>query len=127
MDEKSLIKKYQREISILKQELQQLKSGMMDKENQTAPDQEDLVNLKLQVGAYNRINTALRRKICPMIIYFICSVSAGFETSVSIFILYWLVLICDFQQHISTRLTKSKMSLFLDSQISLTNSSFILR
>lgn len=50
MDEKSLIKKYQREISSLKQELQQLKSGMMDKENQMAPNQEDLVNLKLQVS-----------------------------------------------------------------------------
>ncbi|KAL1557077.1 kinesin-like protein KIN-7C, mitochondrial isoform X2 [Salvia divinorum] len=49
LDEKSLIKKYQREISILKQELQQLKSGMTDKENQTAPSQEDLVNLKLQL------------------------------------------------------------------------------
>lgn len=45
-----MIKKYQREISSLKQELQQLKSGMMDKENQTAPNQEDLVNLKLQVS-----------------------------------------------------------------------------
>ncbi|KAH6780330.1 P-loop containing nucleoside triphosphate hydrolases superfamily protein [Perilla frutescens var. hirtella] len=49
LDEKSLIKKYQREISTLKQELQQLKSGMVDKENQTAPSQEDLVNLKLQL------------------------------------------------------------------------------
>ncbi|XP_057773203.1 kinesin-like protein KIN-7C, mitochondrial [Salvia miltiorrhiza] len=49
LDEKSLIKKYQREISRLKQELQHLKSGMTDKENQTAPSQEDLVNLKLQL------------------------------------------------------------------------------
>ncbi|XP_047979294.1 kinesin-like protein KIN-7C, mitochondrial isoform X2 [Salvia hispanica] len=49
LDEKSLIKKYQKEISKLKQELQQLKSGMTDKENQTAPSQEDLVNLKLQL------------------------------------------------------------------------------
>ncbi|XP_042007141.1 kinesin-like protein KIN-7C, mitochondrial [Salvia splendens] len=49
LDEKSLIKKYQNEISKLKQELQQLKSGMTDKENQTAPSQEDLVNLKLQL------------------------------------------------------------------------------
>lgn len=53
MDEKSLIKKYQREISNLKQELQQLKNGMMEKENQMAPSQEDLVNLKLQVRANN--------------------------------------------------------------------------
>lgn len=49
MDEKSLIKKYQREISCLKEELQQLKRGMMEKPYMAAPDQEDLVNLKLQV------------------------------------------------------------------------------
>lgn len=42
IDEKSLIKKYQKEISNLKQELQQLKRGM-------APNQEDLVNMKLQL------------------------------------------------------------------------------
>ncbi|KAI3499699.1 hypothetical protein L1887_35504 [Cichorium endivia] len=44
IDEKSLIKKYQKEISNLKQELQQLKRGM-------APNQEDLVNMKLQLEA----------------------------------------------------------------------------
>ncbi|KAL8543737.1 hypothetical protein ACS0TY_004342 [Phlomoides rotata] len=49
LDEKSLIKKYQREICKLKQELQQLKSGMMVKENQAAPSQEDLVTLKMQL------------------------------------------------------------------------------
>lgn len=49
MDEKSLIKKYQKEISILKQELQQLKRGMMENPLVVAPNQEDLVNLKLQV------------------------------------------------------------------------------
>lgn len=51
MDEKSIIKKYQREISILKQELQQLKRGMMENPNTAISTQEDLVNLKLQVGA----------------------------------------------------------------------------
>ncbi|KAG8389762.1 hypothetical protein BUALT_Bualt01G0012300 [Buddleja alternifolia] len=51
LDEKSLIKKYQREISNLKQELQQLKRGMLEKPNLTAPSQEDLVNLKLQLEA----------------------------------------------------------------------------
>ncbi|KAL7086204.1 hypothetical protein ACP275_14G324500 [Erythranthe tilingii] len=51
LDEKSLIKKYQKEISSLKQELQQLKRGMMEKENSVAPSQEDLVNLKLQFEA----------------------------------------------------------------------------
>ncbi|CAI9115403.1 OLC1v1016302C1 [Oldenlandia corymbosa var. corymbosa] len=45
VDEKSLIKKYQREIASLKQELQQLKRGMM------SPNQEDLVNLKQQLEA----------------------------------------------------------------------------
>ncbi|KAL7246233.1 hypothetical protein ACSBR2_001374 [Camellia fascicularis] len=49
MDDKSLIKKYQKEISCLKQELQQLKRGMM--ENPMASNEEDLVNLKLQLEA----------------------------------------------------------------------------
>ncbi|XP_042514997.1 kinesin-like protein KIN-7E, chloroplastic [Macadamia integrifolia] len=51
MDEKSLIKKYQREISNLKQELQQLKRGMMEKPYLIASSQDDLVNLKLQLEA----------------------------------------------------------------------------
>ncbi|KAK2995681.1 hypothetical protein RJ640_006141, partial [Escallonia rubra] len=51
LDEKSLIKKYQKEISTLKQELQQLKRGMMDNSYMIAPNQEDLVNLKLQLEA----------------------------------------------------------------------------
>lgn len=54
MDEKSLIKKYQKEISILKQELQQLKRGMMENPLIAAPNQEDLVNLKLQVRVMKR-------------------------------------------------------------------------
>lgn len=49
MDEKSLIKKYQKEITFLKQELQQLKRGMMDNPHMAASSQDDLVNLKLQV------------------------------------------------------------------------------
>ncbi|KAH9757072.1 kinesin-like protein KIN-7E [Citrus sinensis] len=51
MDEKSLIKKYQKEITFLKQELQQLKSGMMDNPHMAASSQDDLVNLKLQLEA----------------------------------------------------------------------------
>ncbi|XP_077249754.1 P-loop containing nucleoside triphosphate hydrolases superfamily protein [Tasmannia lanceolata] len=51
MDEKSLIKKYQREISSLKQELQQLRRGIMEKPYFIASSQEDLVNLKLQLEA----------------------------------------------------------------------------
>ncbi|KAJ0976854.1 hypothetical protein J5N97_012328 [Dioscorea zingiberensis] len=51
MDEKSLIKKYQKEISCLKEELQQLKRGMMERPYMAAPDQEDLFNLKLQLEA----------------------------------------------------------------------------
>ncbi|KAL2467750.1 P-loop containing nucleoside triphosphate hydrolase superfamily protein [Forsythia ovata] len=51
IDEKSLIKKYQKEISNLKEELQQLKRGMMENQNVMAPQQEDLVNLKLQLEA----------------------------------------------------------------------------
>ncbi|KAH9691255.1 kinesin-like protein KIN-7E [Citrus sinensis] len=50
MDEKSLIKKYQKEITFLKQELQQLKRGMMDNPHMAASSQDDLVNLKLQAG-----------------------------------------------------------------------------
>ncbi|TKY56128.1 Kinesin-related protein 11 [Spatholobus suberectus] len=51
MDEKSLIKKYQREISELKQELQQLKRGMVENPNVATSSQEDLVTLKLQLEA----------------------------------------------------------------------------
>jgi hypothetical protein len=51
MDEKSLIKKYQKEISCLKQELHQLKRGMMESPYMASSTQEDLVNLKLQVFA----------------------------------------------------------------------------
>ncbi|KAK1288900.1 Kinesin-like protein NACK2 [Acorus calamus] len=51
MDEKSLIKKYQREILSLKQELQQLKHGMIENPCLVASGQEDLVNLKLQLEA----------------------------------------------------------------------------
>ncbi|XP_056164584.1 kinesin-like protein KIN-7E, chloroplastic isoform X2 [Syzygium oleosum] len=51
VDEKSLIKKYQREISTLKEELQQLKCGMMGNPYTSASAQEDLVNLKLQLEA----------------------------------------------------------------------------
>ncbi|KAF2291373.1 hypothetical protein GH714_023375 [Hevea brasiliensis] len=50
MDEKSLIKKYQKEISSLKQELQQLKRGLMENPYMAASTQEDLVNLKLQLA-----------------------------------------------------------------------------
>ncbi|CAA6660430.1 unnamed protein product [Spirodela intermedia] len=51
MDEKSLIKKYQKEITSLKQELQQLKRGMMENPFLIANNQEDLLNLKLQLEA----------------------------------------------------------------------------
>lgn len=51
MDEKSLIKKYQKEISSLKQELDQLKRGMVEKPHAAVSTQEDLVNLKLQLEA----------------------------------------------------------------------------
>ncbi|PWA96635.1 P-loop containing nucleoside triphosphate hydrolases superfamily protein [Artemisia annua] len=51
IDEKSLIKKYQKEISSLKQELQQLKRGMKENQYMLAPNQEDLVNMKLQLEA----------------------------------------------------------------------------
>ncbi|XP_022141615.1 kinesin-like protein KIN-7C, mitochondrial [Momordica charantia] len=51
IDEKSLIKKYQKEISSLKQELQLLKRGIMENPSTTLSTQEDLVNLKLQLEA----------------------------------------------------------------------------
>ncbi|XP_052201569.1 kinesin-like protein KIN-7C, mitochondrial [Diospyros lotus] len=51
MDEKSLIKKYQKEISCLKQELQQLKRGMVENPYMMGSNQEDLINLKLQLEA----------------------------------------------------------------------------
>ncbi|XP_028775061.1 kinesin-like protein KIN-7E, chloroplastic, partial [Neltuma alba] len=51
IDEKSLIKKYQKEIHDLKQELQQLKRGILENPNAAVSSQEDLVNLKLQLEA----------------------------------------------------------------------------
>ncbi|KAK7301407.1 hypothetical protein RJT34_12271 [Clitoria ternatea] len=51
LDERSLIKKYQREISELKEELQQLKRGMIENPKMAASSQEDLVTLKLQLEA----------------------------------------------------------------------------
>ncbi|KAK6246240.1 hypothetical protein SCA6_009330 [Theobroma cacao] len=51
MDEKSLIKKYQKEISSLKHELEQLKRGLMENPYMATSTQEDLVNLKLQLEA----------------------------------------------------------------------------
>ncbi|MCD7452081.1 hypothetical protein HAX54_014921 [Datura stramonium] len=50
IDEKSLIKKYQREISSLKEELDLLKRGIMENQK-VGPSQDDLVNLKLQLEA----------------------------------------------------------------------------
>ncbi|XP_065881166.1 kinesin-like protein KIN-7C, mitochondrial [Euphorbia lathyris] len=51
MDEKSLIKKYQKEISCLKQELQQVKRGILENPYMAASAQEDLATLKLQLEA----------------------------------------------------------------------------
>ncbi|XP_057836682.2 kinesin-like protein KIN-7E, chloroplastic isoform X2 [Cryptomeria japonica] len=51
IDEKSLIKKYQKEIQNLKQELDQLKRGMTEKHYLVAPGQDDLVTLKQQLKA----------------------------------------------------------------------------
>ncbi|OWM85107.1 hypothetical protein CDL15_Pgr027894 [Punica granatum] len=51
MDEKSLIKKYQKEISSLKEELQQLRHGMMENPYMNSSAQEDFINLKLQLEA----------------------------------------------------------------------------
>lgn len=59
IDEKSLIKKYQKEISSLKQELLQLKRGMMENPNVAASTDEDLVNLKMQVCKATRCNSYL--------------------------------------------------------------------
>ncbi|KAK9096088.1 hypothetical protein Sjap_021585 [Stephania japonica] len=51
LDEKSLIKKYQKEISSLKQELEQLRQGIVGKSYLGTSNQEDLVSLKLQLEA----------------------------------------------------------------------------
>lgn len=47
IDEKSLIKKYQREISSLKQELDLLKKGML-----VGVNHEEIMNLRQQVSFY---------------------------------------------------------------------------
>ena len=49
MDEKSLIKKYQKEILCLKLELEQVKQGMTNKALLPG-NQEDIMSLKQQVG-----------------------------------------------------------------------------
>ncbi|KAI3980332.1 hypothetical protein MKX01_003871 [Papaver californicum] len=51
LDEKSVIKKYQKEITSLKEELQHLKQGVMEKPCAVASNPEDLVSLKLQMEA----------------------------------------------------------------------------
>ncbi|KAJ3675228.1 hypothetical protein LUZ60_004270 [Juncus effusus] len=51
IDEKSLIKKYQKEITHLKEELQHLRRGMMENSYMAPSNQQDLVNLKLQLEA----------------------------------------------------------------------------
>jgi len=51
IDYKSLIKKCQKEVTCLKEELQQLRRGMMGNGYILPTDQEDLVNLKLQLQA----------------------------------------------------------------------------
>lgn len=51
LDEKSVIKKYQKEITSLKEELQHLKQGATEKPYAVASNPEDLVSLKLQMEA----------------------------------------------------------------------------
>eukprot|EP00250_Pteridium_aquilinum_P014494 c22026_g2_i1 orf=310-4080(+) len=51
LDEKSLIKKYQKEITVLKQELDQLRRGMFDKPYLVGTAQEDLLSLRQQLEA----------------------------------------------------------------------------
>lgn len=58
IDEKSLIKKYQREISVLKHELDQLKKGM-----QLGVNHEEIMSLKQKVFSF------------PYIVYFYISYS----------------------------------------------------
>lgn len=60
IDEKSLIKKYQREISCLKEELDQLKSEML-----VGVSHEEIIVLKQQVV----FNIALKICIFPLVFY----------------------------------------------------------
>jgi hypothetical protein len=71
IDEKSLIKKYQKEISCLKEELQQLRCGIMGHGNTLPTDQEDLVNLKLQVcfTSYSIANLILVNYLFSFLIF----------------------------------------------------------
>lgn len=58
LDEKSLIKKYQREISSLKQELEQLKRGILEGPYHPS-GHEDLVTLRQQVRCVGLLLAAL--------------------------------------------------------------------
>lgn len=70
MDEKSLIKKYQKEIYCLKQELDQMKRGMFDKSfHNNSNTQEDLLYLRQQVSNSNII---LSREIKFQLIHQLC-------------------------------------------------------
>lgn len=68
IDEKSLIKKYQREISCLKQELDLLKRGIMENQK-VGPSQDDLVNLKLQVCPINTHHVLVNLKLQKTFLY----------------------------------------------------------
>eukprot|EP01018_Ginkgo_biloba_P005090 Gb_35641 [translate_table: standard] len=63
MDEKSLIKKYQKEILSLKQELEQLRRGMTERPYLLASGQDDLVTLKQQFY----LTTALSNMMAPVL------------------------------------------------------------
>ncbi|KAL2652994.1 hypothetical protein R1flu_021122 [Riccia fluitans] len=58
LDEKSLIKKYQKEISSLKQELEQLKRGILEKPYVVTTSQEDLLSLRQQLEAGHLVKQA---------------------------------------------------------------------
>jgi len=64
IDEKSLIKKYQREISSLKQELDQLRRGMIG-----GASQEEIMSLRQQVCSVSLIELRFNIVLCSLKIY----------------------------------------------------------
>jgi hypothetical protein len=61
IDEKSLIKKYQREISSLKQELDQLRRGMIG-----GASQEEIMSLRQQVCSVSLIELCFNIVLCSL-------------------------------------------------------------
>jgi hypothetical protein len=63
LDEKSLIKKYQKEITSLKTELEQLRRGIMGQPYAMKENSEDLAHLRKQVLNWHYMTTVIAKEL----------------------------------------------------------------